>query len=58
MKPVMKKEQYDIVLWLLVIAALCLIGLLVYFVCRVLTQPQVNGPLVMAQELFGKRGWL
>ncbi len=58
MKPVIKKEQYDIVLWLLVIAALCLIGLLVYFVYHILTQPQVNGTLVMAEELFGKRGWL
>lgn len=56
MKPVMKKEQYDIVLWLLVIAALCLIGLLIYFIWHTLAEPQVNGTLVMAEELFGKRG--
>lgn len=55
-KPVVKKEQYDIVLWMLVIAAVCLIGLLVYFVWYTLTEPQMNGTLVMTNELLGKRG--
>lgn len=56
MKPMTKKEQYDIVLWLLVIAALCLIGLLIYFVWYTLAEPQVNGTLVMAEEILRKRG--
>lgn len=56
MKPVIKKEQYDAVLWLLVIAALCLVGLLVYVIWYVLAEPQMNGTLVMAEELLGKRG--
>lgn len=56
MKPVLKKEQYDIVLWMLVIAAVCLIGLLIYFIWYSLAEPQINGTLVMAGELLGKRG--
>lgn len=56
MKPVLKKEQYDLVLWMLVIAAVCLIGLLIYFIWYTLTEPQINGTLVMAGELLGKRG--
>ena len=56
MKPVMKKEQYDVVLWLLVIAAICLIGLLVYFIYHAFAQPQINGTLVMVEDFLGKRG--
>lgn len=56
MKPVLKKEQYDAVIWLLVIAAMCLAALAVYFIWRALAEPQVNGTLVMAEELFRRLG--
>lgn len=56
MKPVLKRQQCDMVLWMLVIAAFCLVGLLIYFVWHTLAQPQMNGTLVMAREFLGKRG--
>jgi len=56
MKPVLKKEQCDVVIWLLIIAAICLAVLAVYFIWRALAEPQVNGTLVMAENLLEKRG--
>lgn len=55
MKPVLKKERYDAIIWLLMIAAVCLAALAVYFIWRALAEPQVNGTLVMAEELLGKQ---
>ena len=55
MKPVLKKERYDVIIWLLMIAALFLAALAVYFIWRALAEPQVNGTLVMAEDILGKQ---
>jgi len=54
MKPIAKKRQYDLVIWMLIIAAVCLIALAAYFIWCVLSEPPVNGTLVMADKIFGK----
>lgn len=55
MKPVLKKERYDVIIWLLIIAAFFLAALAVYFIWRALAEPQVNGTLVMAEDILGKQ---
>lgn len=56
MKLNFKKEQYDAVIWILLVAAICLILLVGYVVWCSITEFQVDGTLVMAESSLRRWG--
>lgn len=56
MKLNLKKEQYHAVIWILLVAAICLILLVGYFVWLSVTEFKVDGTLVMAESLLRRWG--